>query len=156
MGGGVIFRGSAVKHTDKDRKWGVERRWGDLECWQCDNTGLVTLVPLVGKLTCPLLRSASQLPERWQSHISQTEKWRPKGQGWHLSEPDPASQSCQPVAAPSFWLTPYPVLSPVHSQGTVTWEAFFIPLPSQASAQGACHTTSHTLADQSQWKAPGW
>lgn len=54
VGGGVILRGSAMKHTDKGGKWGVERiRWGDLECWQCDNTGLVTLVPLVGKLTCP-------------------------------------------------------------------------------------------------------
>lgn len=99
MGGGVILRGSAMKHTDKGGKWEVERiRWGDLECWQCDNTGLVTLVPLVGKLTCPP-SLAFQLPERWQSHISQTEKWRPKGQGWHLS--DPAFQSCQTVAAPS-------------------------------------------------------
>lgn len=49
VGGGVVLWGSAMKHTDRDGKWGVEGR-GELRVAMQDN-GLLPLVPLVNKLT---------------------------------------------------------------------------------------------------------
>lgn len=94
----------------------------------------MTSVPLVGKLTAPPILPLNSLRGGSPTHHRQ-EEGGPKDKVGVWQSPvllfNLASQTQHLLAHP------LPRPSPAHSQGTVNWEALLIPLPSQASAQGA-------------------